>query len=281
MNAYLNECSRLYEKYHVGNNQEAYLAALKERKIVDIPFVEMTVTTHCNLRCRYCSNLIPYLPQQHHFALEEVKAQLDILLKNVHWIYRLKIHGGEPLAYPYIGDILQYALEKSQIFDVRISTNGTILPERELLQIMKNPKFILHISGYSFLEKRAHELCQCLKEQKIRFYYMKDQAWCDLGDPMQKRKRKRAETESVIDECNMRKCSAYYQGMLYVCSWAANRDAILQMKRGLPIDHVGMGFQIRDFYEQRYFECCDYCNGILAESPLIPAGEQLFPNINI
>lgn len=275
MSAYIEECARLYDKYHMGEDMERYVDDLRRRRFVDIPFVEMTVTTKCNLRCRCCSNLIPYLPRQEHIPLLENIDNLKRLLDNVHRIYRLKIHGGEPLSYPYLEEFLQFALQEEKIIDVRISTNGSIIPSASLLNIMKNPKFVLHISGYPFMKKKAACLMEVLHCSRIRYYYMEEQTWCCLGDYRYRKERSRTKTMEMISECNMRKCTSYYHGKIFVCSWAANRFAILGKEDGIEIKNDGMQNDIYDFYEQKYFECCSYCNGITGDSPVIIPGEQL------
>ncbi len=271
---YLKECLRLYEKYHMGKDVQEYQQKLINREIVDIPFVEMSVTTKCNLKCKHCSNLIPYLPVQQHFPLESNKKHLDQLLKKVHWIYRLKIHGGEPLYYPWLKDFLTYALEKPQIIDVRISTNGSVIPEPLLLKVMQNEKFVLHISSYPFMNDKVKRLLDTLEKNHIRYYYMEGQKWCDLGDYRVERNRSAEKTKRVIAGCNMRKCTSYYNGRIYVCSRAANLAVISGKDDGLQISEKNMKAELRDFFEQTYFEACKYCDGILPDSPLIPAGIQ-------
>lgn len=271
---YLRECARLYTKYHMGNDIDGYLRGLKKEEYVDIPFVEMTVTTRCNLKCKYCSNLIPYLPKQKHFNLIQNIEDLNKLLHAVHLVYRLKIHGGEPLLYPQLNQFLGYALAQPQIIDVRISTNGTVIPNADLLQIMKNPKFVLHISQYPIAEKSVKELIKILQENNIRYFYMEGQEWSDLGDYEVWRERSMEETEAMIQACNMRKCTSYYEGKIYVCSRAANRCAITGQEEGICLGIEDDLQKLWAFFKKPYFKTCQYCDGVLADTGMISAGEQ-------
>lgn len=271
---YLRECARLYTKYHRGKDINEYLKALKKEEYIDIPFVEMSVTTKCNLKCKYCSNLIPYLSKQKHFDLDQNIEDLNKLLHAVHLIYRLKIHGGEPLLYPQLNEFLKYALEQPKIIDVRISTNGTVTPNENLLQTMKNPKFVLHISQYSITEKTVKKLIKKLQENNIRYFYMEGQKWSDLGNYEVQRERVMEETEAMIQVCNMRKCTSYYEGKIYVCSRAANRCAIIGEEEGIFLGTEDDKQKLWAFFKETYFESCQYCDGVLIDADMISAGEQ-------
>ena len=280
MDHYVKECLRLFTKYNCGSVEEkaAYHRELDRWERFDIPFVEMTMTTRCTLRCRYCSNLIPLHSTPEHFPKEEVLDDLDRLLDRVDWIYRLKLHGGEPLSYPWLDEVLQYALSKPQIKEVRASTNGTLLPDAGLLSVMKDPRFILHISGYAAYRESAEALIDLLDRHQIRWYYMEGQRWQDLGDPWQKRGRSGDELAALAENCNMRKCTAYYHGKIFVCSFAANRYQLSESKDALFVDlhdPNNDAASIRRFFLHRSYPECDWCSGILPDGPEIEAGEQL------
>lgn len=274
---YVEECLRLYKKYSIVDpscaDAKEYEEKIRSGQLVDIPFVEMAVTTVCNLRCKGCSNLIPEQSRKEHFDLDECIANLNRLLQHVNRIYRLKVHGGEPLLYPYLGDFLQYALEKDKIVNVRISTNGTVIPNPDTLAVMKHPKFVLHISGYPFVRSRADELIDILKKENIAYYYMSDQTWSDLGNPYIKRERSTEETISMIRKCNMRKCTAYFRGKIYPCSFASGRAEIT----GDLTDamEIRSGTDLYDFYAKQHFMSCDFCDGVLEGRNCIAAGEQI------
>lgn len=274
---YVEECLRLYKKYRIVNHLCAdikdYEKKIRSGQLVDIPFVEMAVTTVCNLRCKGCSNLIPGQNRKEHFGIDECIANLNRLLQQVNRIYRLKIHGGEPLLYPYLEEFLRYTLEKDKIVNVRISTNGTVIPDRNTLAVMKNPRFVLHISGYSFVKSRAEQLIDILEKENIEYYYMVDQTWSDLGDFYTKRNRSREDTISMIRNCNMRKCTAFFRGKIYPCSFASGRAAITgDMTDALEIRS---GRDLYDFFGKQHFMSCDFCDGVLEGHNCIAAGEQI------
>ena len=277
---YTKECLRLYEKYNCGDEtqKEAYYKELVQRKRIDIPFIEITMTTKCTLRCRYCSNLIPLHKSPEHFPKDEIIHDLDMLLNRVDWIYRLKLHGGEPLAYPWFAAVLEHALHYHQIKEVRASTNGTVAPTAKMLEVMQNERFILHISGYPDYRDSAFKLIDTLDKHNIRWYYMEGQQWQNLGNPTRKHNRTEEDQFLIAEECNMRKCTAYYHGKLFVCSFAANRNELFSTGESAYLnlrDDATVASMIRDFLIRRTYPECDWCNGILPDAEEIPAGEQI------
>lgn len=276
---YENECLRLYDKYEMDRcfgmlKKDEYKEAIFSGKRVDIPFVEMAVTSVCNLKCKYCSNLNPYLSKHEHFPLESCMQWLDELLNSVDLVYRLKIHGGEPLLYPELDQFLSYVLRQEKIVNVRISTNGTVIPSQKVLNQMKNKKFEIHVSGYAFAEKQAKQLCELFEQEHINFYYFKDQKWANLGDFTVKRNRDEKKLIDMVKDCNMRKCTSYYKGCLYPCSFAASRNEIKNIREGLELINLeNPTKEIREFFKMSYFDACQYCDGV-NETDIIPA-EQI------
>ncbi len=84
------------------------------------------VTMQCNLNCAYCED---FGSRRNHEvtpnpSLEDAKRILAVIRTGVD---RLWLTGGEPLMYPHILDLLQYARKDLKFREVSLITNGTLL----------------------------------------------------------------------------------------------------------------------------------------------------------
>jgi MoaA/NifB/PqqE/SkfB family radical SAM enzyme len=87
------------------------------------PIAMWAITTRCNCKCYFCKVWRkPTIEPDLEHALETV----DILDRL--GCYSLSITGGEPLLYPYIAEVVNYAHKKG--FIVQVNTNGSLLAEK-------------------------------------------------------------------------------------------------------------------------------------------------------
>jgi MoaA/NifB/PqqE/SkfB family radical SAM enzyme len=87
------------------------------------------VTMQCNLNCVYCED---FGSHRNHLVtpaspLEDAKRILKVIRTGVD---RLWLTGGEPLMYPWMLDLLQYARNDLKFKEISLITNGTLLFER-------------------------------------------------------------------------------------------------------------------------------------------------------
>lgn len=96
------------------------------------------ITDHCNLRCPTCyANSSP--ERQTHRSFEQIKAMLDLAVKNEGEPNIVQISGGEPTIHPQFFDILDEA-KKRPIKHLLINTNGLV--------IAKSEKFTKQLASY-------------------------------------------------------------------------------------------------------------------------------------
>ena len=81
------------------------------------------ITTRCNCRCYFCK---VWRKQAIEPSLEQALQTVDIL--HSLGCYSLSITGGEPLLYPHIAEVVDYAHDRG--FIVQINTNGSLLAEK-------------------------------------------------------------------------------------------------------------------------------------------------------
>lgn len=120
---------------------------------VDIPYLELVLTTKCTLRCESCNNLMQYFSPKNQYTctLEGILESLDCLLENIESIQRLRIIGGEPLMFKELPQLVVALEQRKKIRSFDILTNATIDFKEELLQELKKAKKLrkISISDYS------------------------------------------------------------------------------------------------------------------------------------
>ncbi len=113
-----------------NRTETAYLAQsatdLHDRFGRRISYLRVSLTEHCNLRCRYCSpeDGTPRFARKDHLAPDE----LDRLLRVFHTlgVRHMRFTGGEPLLYPWLTDRVAYARDLG-VEKLSVSTNGYLL----------------------------------------------------------------------------------------------------------------------------------------------------------
>lgn len=235
-----------------------------------IPQVEFTITTHCNLRCKDCTNYIPQIKHNEHrgISIERFKVQLYNLSKNVREIKNLLLIGGETLLVPNLEEYIECSAQNEKVKKVWIITNGTLLlsPKVKEVVIKYKEKVTIWISNYSSnieLKGRVKykELISQLKESGINSYFFKsDSKWTHTSAFSHTKYRE--ESSSYFLKC-LHKCVAVFDGFLFVCP----RAGVFYLKslykledNTLNLNHPVTKKQLIDFYSRNDFRACKYCN---------------------
>lgn len=190
---------------------------------IRIDRIEIFLTSYCTLNCEKCISYIPYFKKKTHTSIERLKDDADILFSKVDYVEKLKVLGGEGLLYPNLIEYLDYVYEnyKNKIGTIRIGTNGTILPNNEILEMCKRNHVIMDISDYT---SAVPELC---KLEKVRDICLKNgiavdvkrtgEQWLDMGFPSRIPAPKTEENlREHFQKCAMF-CRQYSDGKLYYC----------------------------------------------------------------
>lgn len=237
----------------------------------DVPYIECFITTKCNLKCKHCSNLIPYIEQPEHIPFVEFKRDLDTLLSKVDRLYRLKLHGGEVFLHPELCDIIGYADSLKRIKSIRIATNGTIVPSEKVLKALADSKVIVHISDYPSFSLQADKTVELMRSYGVKFLRLQGQKWQDMGE-IKKRGTNR------YGACMIARCTSLYRGKIYVCSRAAMLEEFgCRFYDGIDInaERKILRKELVQLFGGKHNKACFYCDGDTEFAKEIPAGEQL------
>lgn len=257
---------------------------------VDIPQIEIVLTTKCTLRCEACSNLMQYFSSEQQFAtdLAHIKPDVDKLLAGVDSISRFIILGGEPLLFKELPELIAYLSKQPKIKTIELITNATIPFKDELLASLKHPRVWVAISDYSSnkaLEKtlRQDEIITALQAHNIKYTINKfASSWKDMGQ-IYKRNRDESEIRRNFLACKMPCVSLLChdsakpsRATISVCPIAS---ALTKLRGAeefagdfVDVDSGDLRRKIVAFYAQDFFKSCDYCpNKWEQASPIPPA----------
>jgi len=234
-------------------------------------FVEVIVTTKCNLRCRSCSNLIPEIQHKaEDVPFASFKRDFDLLMANFSHIYNVQIHGGEPLLHPEIDQILAYVLTyKRKISLITIVTNGTVIPSQKLLDVISNRGVLIRASYYKLNEGLREKLKTICENNHISIRQFEARKWHVFKNP-EKENCTVSELKMRFKQCPANMCPSCKNGKMYLCSRLAN---IVTLKDGIEDDGIELSFSSKKgavrFLQKDYSINCQYCHivkGVFCEA---------------
>jgi organic radical activating enzyme len=247
----------------------------------DIPYMDCVVTTACTLRCKKCSNLMQYYSTTDTPPAERIIEDMRHLLGNVRYVRTVGLLGGEPLLAPGLAEIISFLVREPQIGCVQIVTNGTLLPNADLLDAMRHKKVSVTISDYKIAMGRIDELTALLREHKIKHTVLEISHWRDYGD-LVRRGRSERERARVMAQCKASHCRTLLNGELHLCQTSAHgKNLGIFEARGDTVDLRGAPSRetaraiAHLLTKQPSIEACDYCdNSSALPGKYIPPAEQ-------
>lgn len=255
---------------------------LRDNKYI-ISRIAVSVTNQCSLKCRDCNNLMPYCKEKFAIDVEEQIRDLEKLLYYVDGIINVEVIGGEPFVYRQLPKLLQYLCDMPKIKFIEVTSNGTILPSSEVLELLKNPKICVLLSDYGKVNsERAHGTYQYLKQNQVCVQNLKNREWIQGGN-LERRKKSRSQLKYEYFHCFARKdCRTLYKGKLYVCGRAPVLDELgLLTDSSSFVDIRKMNANrtigqkvLQKFFKNDYAESCAYCDCSSDFSYWIASGVQ-------
>lgn len=247
------------------------------KKIVYFPDISFVPSTKCNLNCKCCLNLTPFLKIMKDEPIDRLKKEVDLFFSKVDYIGLFHISGGEPSLYPNLSELLIYINEnyRNQIYKLAITTNGTQKFSDTLLTILSNHKIFVIVDDYTYtlkkFTKQLKELLISLNKYKICYIVNRPKTWIDLApDITNHYNMNEDELTNFFNKCDVPWCE-YYNGKLYSCNYAHYAE-----KAGLTIcdntEYINF-FEITDnkkseliefrfgYTEKGYMEFCKRCAG--------------------
>jgi len=266
---YLDKRSIKYTWYK--NIASIWPFLLKQK--VHIFQTDVLVTEKCNLACSFCNMFIPHYELPKHRDVQIILSDIDSYFNLVDYVSIFHLVGGEPFLHPQIKDIIEYILEKysNKIDKFIITTNGTVLPREEILEVLENNNVILSVSNYSNklekLKSKVDRVLATYQEKNINHYVRNNIEWYDFGDLRIKNNMSEEELINHFDSCTA-PFRGLNDGKFYYCH--LNTSAVLT--KLFPLndnDYVNLSDVSSEdlikfdlgFTELGYITFCDNCNG--------------------
>ena len=246
-------------------------------------YLEIPITTMCSLRCKNCSNLIPYYKNPCDYDIDIILKSIKEFFKCINNIVYIRVLGGEPFLSKNLYRIVKTLVDSKKVQRVEIVTNGTIVPsDKRVINIMKNKKVIVSISEYPFV--RYNKLVELLEDNNINYKIDKMSFWNNYGNT---KKRNKSEMELIkqFKKCN-HICKSLINGQLHICPRSShgtdlgvikdNEDDYLDLlDKNLSISEKKDRLNI--LLRKKYIVACDYCDFATKKGIKIPVAEQLVP----
>ena len=116
-----------------------------------MPKLSLITTFTCNIRCKLCSNYIPYYKKPYHPSIDELCRYTDRAFEIVDKVGDFIFGGGEPFLRNDLYMIIDYVRKYlNRINRIDISTNGTIIPCDNIISSLKKVINIMGGGGVNF-----------------------------------------------------------------------------------------------------------------------------------
>ncbi len=258
-----------------------------------IDLAQITLTERCTLRCKKCAHACYAVDStSEDLDFEKVKKSADSFFSKVDYCREFVLIGGEPLLYKQLAEAISYVGEKyrKQMRTLAITTNGTIVPSKEVLEACKKYDVLFQISNYSRqiprLKTAYVKLTKTLEENKVSYALGDEETqWVDLGFEYLDRQEIESELIRVFNTCKT-PCREVRENRLYYCVMARSVSDNLRFHVGQD-DFLDLDVLSGDNYKKElmefnmgysakgYLDMCRHCHGRDAYQHLIPAGEQV------
>lgn len=263
--------------------------------------LNLTVTLRCTLKCKLCvADVTKYAPQPH-FETDELCETVDRIFKIVDYAERFQLSGGEPFIHSGLVDIVKQAMMYQDKFGfLGFFTNGTIVPPKELLDLLKsynNPdKFMFYISHYGEHSPKVKEIEEVLTDYQLPFatkiYHGEQQhldGWVDYGN-YQCFNHDQKTMEHLFSHCGANQMGGIWAtrfGEIHRCTRSASAMSLDKVPR-VREDYIDLFDDSLSIEEQRknlstlkaktFVTTCNYCTGDFGTADKLkryPAAEQL------
>lgn len=250
---------------------------------------QISVTERCTLHCKKCAHACHKVAMTaEDMKLDIAKESADCFFRHVDVVNEFVLIGGEPFLYSELGELIDYIGRnyREKILTFAITTNGTILPSDEMVELCRRHRVTVRVSDYSDtipkLKPRYDLLYDKLSEVEVIVWKTKkEDCWFDYGFGEVDRGEDVHELVEAFDSCRT-DCREIRGSRYYYCvmartvpenmGWQIEVNDYLELK-DLQDKKIFFEYQ-QGFSEKGYVDLCRHCRGGEASQFLIPAAEQ-------
>lgn len=256
--------------------------------------IDTVITSKCTLKCKNCNIFIGYAPTQFDIGLDRLKNNFDVFFASIDYVYEYTILGGEPFMHKDIGEIISYLGDEysKKIGQINIISNGTLIPDQNIIDILKKNNVTVHISDYTNsvdYKNNLEKLCQKFLANDIEYYLIPNNMWKDVMYPCKEYKAKEPRQHMLL--CG-HSTHSVADGRLYWCdpAFAAECFMNFESKKDDYLDLENnrinnskydaslniIKYLLGDVNERGYMSICEKCAGVGSDNnKIVIAGEQM------
>jgi len=257
--------------------------------------VNMTPSTVCNLNCKGCSALIPYMKKHITYDLDTLCENVDIFFEKVDLVWHFYVGGGEILLYPKLVELIEYIGEKygNKIISYELVMNGTIIPDDNLCSVFNKYKMRIYLSDYTknvpLAKKNIEKVFTKLRQFKdIDVVRKCAERWWDFSpDLYNENKYSEEELIKHYTSCN-NWCLTLVNKTISSCTLAdfAVKAGVVEYRKEDYLDLSKINFHNRSelvefscrFINRGYLEFCKRCVGLRNNHNYIESAVQILHN---
>lgn len=237
----------------------------------------------CTLRCKYCNEMIPYYKEHNFNSFEQISRDVHKVIDSCTFMPWVEFVGGEPFLHPDIKLLINDILSIKKIGYLKIFTNGTVVPDDELCEQLKNERIIINFSDYNEavggkLLENINVTHKKLQSYGIKYVRSYARTWQTFNFEMNGKTVE--QLEKSLKYCSCAQCQRLHNGVLYRCHHqyaGMNLGKIPENEDDIIKIHEYNDKTLRercDYFENKtHILACKYCNWPFdAES--VPAAQQ-------
>lgn len=252
--------------------------------------IDLSVTEKCNLRCKNCTSLMPNYQDPQHFDEAGVLHDMRVIMRN-RIIHHINLEGGEAFLWKPLPQVIRELCKAEELMNLILYTNGTVIPNSDLLEAMRHPKVRVRISDYGAITKKE-QLSTLFEKHQIK-YSVCSQKWYELS-AFHKEPHAEDQLQQVLSDCCKATGSGAYlvNGKLFRCPIQGQLHCLgiypAQEKDYVDLrdtDEIRLQKRITEFMSVKHMppvvELCCHCDGRGYAGVEVPPAEQLAPNEKI
>ena len=258
-------------------NVEQYMSSIHEqiKGANSLDQIYLNITTKCSLRCRDCSVFIPYVKEKCNYDSTTVMKDFYSVLNCLEHIRIVNFYGGEPLLHPELAKMIRMLKDETRIERISIITNGTILPNEELLDVLEHDKrTLIRISDYGELSTKLSAIEEAFSSRKIA-YEISNYTYWDSPSVIAPCNDTEEELQRKFQLCTATNCAILLNRKFYRCitASAVNNMGVFPYSESNCVD-IGkyedsekeLKDKLNEYLERprnkKYFDACRYCSGM-------------------
>lgn len=266
----------------------------KYRGEVCISQVTSSLTSKCTFKCRNCGSLMPYFKEHYNYLPDDILVDLNLFFNRVDYLASYYLVGGEPFLNKNLGTIIQaiYDNYSDKIGCIQIVSNGSVVPDKITLNILRECKVNVRLSDYtdeiSYAEK-FEAVKIAFQQAGVDYTICKFEKWLDLGfpDSVHYKWKNPKEIKEHMLHCSTG-CHALNDRKFYYCGtlFFAEKSKLFKLedddyidldKKSLDLleDKIAFSRYCLGDIEKDYISLCKICRGYgLDNEHLVKAAEQ-------